>query len=207
MRTAVTGTKTEHHRLGERTVFRMEHTARQFARTVLPLGILCAASLFCMSGCGVIAGKYVAEDPFKEDGLRKVQYGETTKQDVLDWFGPPLAIVREGTVLMIPLPGSGEKVQHEVRAESVFAYFAPKREITKDHIIYYYQGTYFNWAEIFLLEASFPTSPVMHEKRLWILINEKTGKVEDHLQEEAIRETKRRRTGYFEDFGAEEKNK
>jgi len=79
----------------------------------------------------------------------------------------------------VPAPEFGGEAE-EVPAEALFEPFLQGRPITRSHVIYYYQfSTYIfhtiRWAE------------KVYVDKLWILINEDTGVVEDYLLKESDR--------------------
>jgi hypothetical protein len=131
------------------------------------------------AGCAVISGKYVIEESFTDEQVKQIRNNQTTKAEILAWFGPPLAVARQGESLKVPPPGPGKRGSHDVPAEQFFALFAQKHELTKDQIVYYYHDSSLRWAEIVILNGDFPTIPSMRVKKLWVLINEKTGIAED----------------------------
>ncbi len=139
-----------------------------------------AFMLICMSGCMVSGVEYIIDEPLNEAQIKEIQRAETTKQEILKWFGPPVAIARQGTTMKIPPPGPTKKGYEEVLSETFFELFSAKHEIIEGHIIYYYyyreiKGSF---AAIGLLGTSKKRLVV---SKLWILINDKTGIVEDYL--------------------------
>ncbi len=133
------------------------------------------------TGCAVISGKYVVEEPFTGAQVKQIRNYYTTKADILGWFGPPAAIARKGTVLKVPPPGPFKRGSREVPAEQFFKLFAESHALTGDHIVYYYQDSSLHWADIVIVSGAFPTTPSMRVTKLWVLINEKTGLVDDAL--------------------------
>jgi hypothetical protein len=143
--------------------------------------LLLSAALFAVgtTGCAVLSGKYVTEEPFRGEQVKQIRNYYTTKADILGWFGPPVAIARQGAVLKVPPPGPVKRGSREVPAEEFFKRFAENRVLTGDHIVYYYQDSSLHWADILFLYGVFPTTPSMRVTKFWVLINEKTGIVED----------------------------
>lgn len=143
--------------------------------------LLLSAALFAVgtTGCAVLSGKYVTEEPFRGEQVKQIRNYYTAKADILGWFGPPVAIARQGAVLKVPPPGPVKRGSREVPAEQFFKLFAENRVLTGDHIVYYYQDSSLHWADIVFLYGVFPTTPSMGVTKLWVLINEKTGIVED----------------------------
>ncbi len=133
------------------------------------------------TGCAFISGKYVTEEPFTGEQVKQIRNYYTTKADILGWFGPPVAIARKGTVLKVPPPGPFKRGSREVPAEQFFKLFAESHVLTGDHVVYYYQDSSLHWADIVIVNGAFPTTPSMRVTKLWVLINKKTGIVEDAL--------------------------
>jgi hypothetical protein len=139
-----------------------------------------AFMLICMSGCMVTGVEYTVDEPLNEARIEGIQRAETTKQEILTWFGPPVAIARQGTTTKIPPPDLSKKGYEEVSSETFFELFSAKHEITEDHIIYYYyyREVKGSFAAIGLVGNSKQRLVV---SKLWILINDTTGIVEDYL--------------------------
>jgi hypothetical protein len=136
--------------------------------------------LIGMSSCVVGKSKHIIGEPFNEAQIKGIQRAETTKQEILTWFGPPVAIARQGTTMTFPPPGPAKKGYEEVSSETFFELFSAKHEISEDHIIYYY---YYS-----VIKGSFTDCGLAGSSKkrlvvskLWILINKKTGIVEDYL--------------------------
>ncbi len=151
---------------------------------VLPLTIWLEGS-----GCWLGGGRQVIEEPFTESQVREIHHGKTTKKDILKWFGPPLGIARQGKDIMMPLP---EKVESEdVKADIFKKIFPSSSAWIQEPQIYYYIDSEFNSTAFSLL--GFPhggnagitlmDDRTLTVKRLWILIDEQSGKVVDHLIE------------------------
>ncbi len=145
----------------------------------LLLGALTAFFAIVTTGCAVFSGKYVTEEPFSGEKVKQIRNYYTTKADILGRFGPPVAIARQGAVLQVPPPGPVKHGSREVTAEQFFKRFTENRVLTGDYIVYYYQDSSLHWADILFLYGVFPTTPSMRVTKLWVLINEKTGIVED----------------------------
>ncbi len=156
------------------------------------LVLLFAAGL---SACAVISGKYVIEEPFTEEQVKQIRNNQTTRADILAWFGPPVSMARQGTVMKVAPPGFGKRGSRDQPSEEFFGLFGKKHELTKDHIVYYYQGSSLHWAEIVIYNADIPTTPGMRVRKLWVLINEKTGIVEDSLLRQVEKEENNAETG------------
>ena len=105
------------------------------------------------------------DTPLEEDFVKEIRSGETTKEEILDLFGPPTAIARKGKVMTLPPPGQLKAGFIEVDSETFFEPFSLKFKNMEEHIIYYYYHPTV-WGS---------------ESRLWLYINETNGIVEDYI--------------------------
>ena len=141
-----------------------------------------------LAGCGVVVYVDQVEPQLKGAPLARIRPGETTLQQMLGCLGPPLAIVHnDAAPLRLPLPGAGQKQAQAVSADQYFHPFAQRRVLAPGDTIYYYRGTYYRnftsffWPIFFLI--GYASDYGVHEKRLWVLYNERSGRVEDLLEE------------------------
>lgn len=132
------------------------------------------------SGCYVMGGKYRADEPFTEAQIRKITPGTTTKQDLLDWFGPPVAVARKGAVMKIPVPGLRKEGSHDVQADTFFELFSSKHALTEQHIIYYYYYAEIKGTEVMVFLAGTAYQREVVDK-LWLLVDDRTGVVADYI--------------------------
>ena len=139
-----------------------------------------AFMLICMSACVVGKSKHIVGRPFNEAQINGIQQAETTKQEILKWFGPPVAIARQGETMTFPPPGPTKEGYKEVRSETFFELFSAKHAIIESHIIYYYYYPEIKGTFVESLPGGSSKKRLVVSK-LWILINNKTGIVEDHL--------------------------
>ncbi len=152
-----------------------------------------AASL---DGCGFItvSSNVVIDEPFTEDKVRMISHGETTKKEILEWFGPPVAVARPGTVMKVPHWSKNITKAEDVPADDFFKRFTASREQAQAPLAYYYEAASLSWTELygFVLEAAGPLYIPSPENRpltvrkLWILFDEKSEKVVDHQVEKMI---------------------
>lgn len=160
------------------------HTGRKSPALVVSLLALAA----CFSGCAVVGERYTLEEQFTRKQVQAIRDGETTRKDVLDLFGPPLAVARPGAVVKIPRPGLVTNGSRDVPAESVFSRF-PEAAGRAGLAVYYYRGSALVWADLFIYNAGVPTTPTLEVTDLWVLIDEKRGRVAGHQMETTEWET------------------
>ena len=122
--------------------------------------------------------------------VQQIETDKTTKKEIFDKLGPPKAIAAKDEVSTFPaerIAGHGRLTPphydssipiHEwktrlpyyrIDSHTLFELFSKDRQLTEYHQIYYYSD-------------GIPRKGVYEpESRLWILINEKTGTVEDYI--------------------------
>jgi len=141
-----------------------------------------SATLFpggCFS-CSNTSGK-----PINEKTVKMIQPDKTTKDEIIQWFGPPQSIEKpsgkeETTVKEEKVKTMGYQAwpggAFSPSFESSFELFSSKHKITEDHRIYVYTFTEFK-------VRGYPFGGGGHglSDKLLILINEKTGFVEDYI--------------------------
>lgn len=133
-----------------------------------------------LGGCMVAGRKYKGEECFHKDEISKILPGKTTKQEILFWFGPPLAIARKGEVMKIPPPVGGKERSDEMRSETFLELFSSKHELTGYHRVYYYHCAETETEPVYFVYADRAEKKLFIDK-LWILINQQTGIVEDYI--------------------------
>jgi hypothetical protein len=154
-------------------------------RTIVTIAI----ALLCTWGC-VPAIPFTTGEPIREDRLQTIKPGKTTKQDLLELFGPPGAVVAQHEIAAIPTPQiwkagpatSFKMMTREYRFQSdtFFELFTPGRELSEYHRIYYYDYIVSSLTgHVFVI--AFYESGRTKTDCLWALVNEKTGIVEDYI--------------------------
>lgn len=135
---------------------------------------------------GCIWGSVQHDRTLGKEVVKNIVPGKTTRMNIIEWFGPPETLAKkEGTVL-IPSLETGPEKMRKVDANVFFKYFMEKHSLSEQHVVYYY----FNeWEKIngffiplgnTLLSLPF-TSTDMQFNELWVLVNRKTGQVEDFV--------------------------
>ncbi len=146
-----------------------------------------------LEGCGcVIMGRgLVIDEPFTEKKVQMIRHNETSKKDILDWFGPPVAVAREGTDMKVPHWSKSGSASAEVQADDFFKRFPASSEKARKPLVYYYETAGLNWTEYYgyVYNAGGPVyiPPIANRTltvmKLWILLDETSGKVIDHQLE------------------------
>jgi hypothetical protein len=122
-----------------------------------------------------------------KDLVKKIEPGKTTRKNILKWFGPPEALAKKDDMISLPtLKNEGVKMQ-EVDSMIFFDKFLGKHPISEHHVVYYYlnEGEDINGFAIPIPGLSFVSVPAtfgnLQFSELWVLVNRKTGQVEDYV--------------------------
>ena len=136
---------------------------------ILLLVIGCTALTACMYGSATTK----SGETFTNAAVKNIQPGKTTKEDILNWFGPPLAIARKAEEdKMIAV--------ENVRADTFLELFSARRTLTDSDVVYYYRNV-----EIRSSGGMIGLAVIAHNQeataKLWILIDNRNGIVEDFV--------------------------
>src|SRR5512143_1610047 len=103
----------------------------------LSLVAVAAVAAFCLSGCFVARENVLADEALPGEHIRGIRRGATTRQEILERFGPPVAVARRGTATVYPPPGAARRERAEVPSEAFFELFSAGRAVRDTEIIYY----------------------------------------------------------------------
>lgn len=132
-----------------------------------------------------------AEEPFTDGQVKAIRRGVTTKQEILAWFGPPLAIARPGTVIKVPRPAFSQRGagSDDVPSDELFRLFGPVPGPDADMVVYYYHDI-IEKHDVGGPRGCIPVSfdllsgrSSVSAKKLWVLIDQRAGRVADHRLE------------------------
>ncbi len=121
----------------------------------------------------------------KDSEVAQIAPRRTTKKELFELLGAPMAIVANGETASIPSPTvwRGGGIQHggyqEIQADAVFELFS-QHALTEYHRVYYYFYAVSQHTAIILVLAVLESSDTDIDK-LWVLVNERTGVVEDYV--------------------------
>ena len=152
--------------------------------------ILLGLSLCFMPGCLTLF-KYSGTE-IEEARVAQLQPGKTHKRDALEWFGVPIAISARGEIVMIPkvsVPDKEYRVPRRltiVESNTFFDLFASEHEFTKYHRVYYFHFVESRNLTYYFILATYDEIDTRFDK-LWLLIDERTGIVEDYFFKKGIR--------------------
>ena len=132
-------------------------------RAIVPRCCAAALALF-LCACVVVSERYVLEEPYTESQVSKIRHGETTKRDILDWLGPPAAV------------------------DDNAARFPEARRAAGVPLVYRYRATEVTFADLCAFGQGggvcVNTTPMRKTRNLWILIDERSQRVLDHILDE-----------------------
>jgi hypothetical protein len=139
-------------------------------KTFAPTTVIIA---FMTSGC-IVMSSYQSGESLQEKQIQQIAPGTTTKQQILDLFGPPVAVARKGSAQMVPSAYQG------IQVDTFFELFSPKHTLTERHIVYYYPAREVKGTSVLVPFAGAANNQVATD-RLWILIDDGTGIVADYV--------------------------
>ena len=149
-------------------------SATRVIRTEAPIA---ACALLALAGCWSATARSGAV--IEHDRAVQIVPGKTTKQELLQWFGPPLALLRQGATVTVPQVGVRPVGWREVQADTFFELFSSRpHPPAPEDVIYYYAAAEQTELGVFLLVAGHSSREV-HESQLWVLIDGGTGRVKD----------------------------
>jgi hypothetical protein len=113
------------------------------------------------------------------------------KQDILEQFGPPTAIVALHEIAAIPTPviwNAGPSTsfkmttkEYRFQADTFFELFASSGRGPGEYRRIYYYDCVVSSKTGYVFIVAFYESGMTETDRLWVLVNEKTGIVEDYV--------------------------
>lgn len=159
-------------------------------KTLDNLWTLKLAALLCLllteAGCTI---PMTTGPALTRERVSSVIPGKTTKKELFELLGAPVAIAVRNETLAVPSPsvwavGLNNRLHtrgyNQIQSDPFFELFAVRHQFTEYHrVYYYYHSTSMKWF--------FPLFPVFIEQgttwtdQLWILVDEKTGLVVDSV--------------------------
>lgn len=122
--------------------------------------------------------------PIVDNQVKAIVPGITTKTELFERFGAPAGIAARGEIVTIafpatrPAPYPGE-TSCPVDADTFFELFPGAREPDEYRRVYYFRHVVNRKMNFFMLLALYGRGST-NADRLWALVNEKTGIVEDY---------------------------
>ena len=152
--------------------------------------ILLGLSLCVLPGCLTLF-KYSGTE-IKAAQVAQIQPGKTLKRDALEWFGAPMTISARGEIVVVPKASVPDKeyriprILTVVNSDTFFDLFSPEVEFTEYHRVYYFYFSESRDLTYYFLVAKYNEIDTKFDK-LWLLVDERTGIVEDYFFKEGIR--------------------
>ena len=143
---------------------------------------------FLLSLGGCIWGSVEYDRTLKKDMVLKIEPGKTTRNHILQWFGPPAVLAEKNNRVSLPALEQGQVKIQDVDSLMFFEEFLEKHSISEHHAVYYYlnEGEDINGFGIPIpIGGFFVSLPAtfgnLQFSELWVLVNRNTGLVEDYV--------------------------
>ena len=122
--------------------------------------------------------------------MEKIQPGKTTKHEVFEWIGPPMSVALRDEFISIPEPfqWNTKMASSPQSSESLFELFSSGREFNEYHRVYYFYNAKSKKKHTYFLVGGYESTDTKFDK-LWLLVNEQTGIVEDYKVKKEIPES------------------
>ena len=126
--------------------------------------------------------------PIETEQLNKIQPGKTTINEVFEWIGAPTAILASNEFYPIRMPQTYAKyagsslqssIQSSIQSDTFFELFSSQHQFHEYHRVYYFHYAF----SISMYYGGVIVNVETHKTKfdkLWLLVNEKTGIVEDY---------------------------
>jgi len=138
-------------------------------------------SVFYLTGCLAQTSSFVTANPLRQyDPDASLKPGITKRQEVIEALGPPLTLARQGGTIFTYPEGEMKQGGTETSAEVYFEIFRDRVKLKDSHIIYYYQSVVGSAGSMVFVAAG-STELRSYASKLWILMDDDTGTVIDHV--------------------------
>ncbi len=136
----------------------------------------------------LLAGCVARGAPLSAERVKSIIPGKSTKGDVLGMFGAPVSIAVQNEMLAVPRPasmisafsGTGALLPggatYRLGADTFFALFPTATEYHR--VYYFYRSVSYRYPVFYLVY--FGENGWAKTDRLWVLVEERTGIVEDY---------------------------
>jgi hypothetical protein len=145
--------------------------------------IIIALAILPLCGCVPVipfrTGKQI-----REEQVKAITPGSTTKSELFERFGAPTAVVVRDEVTAITSPSAWSaplqnRFDYSFDANTFFELFPTTRESNEYHRVYYYHYVVSSKVGYILILGLYESGKTKTD-RLWVLVNEKMGTVEDY---------------------------
>ncbi len=145
--------------------------------------VVAMLAAFGLGGCFSITQQLPSGEPLDAGRIKAIRPGVTTRAEILERFGPPAAIARKGTTMVLPAPGPAKRGRTEVPSDAFLELFAASRPLKDAELVYYYDASALKGSGFLfipIIGGGFYSREAVAE-RLWILIDRDRGIVEDYV--------------------------
>lgn len=159
-------------------------------------GTLLGLALCLLPGCLTLY-KYSGTE-IKVSRVAQIQPGKTLKKQAFEWFGAPVAISARGEIVRVPkvsVPDKEYRVPRRptlVESDTFFELFDSDIELTEYHRVYYFYFSESRELMYFLMVAMYDEIDTNLDK-LWLLVDERTGIVDDYFFRKGIQLKQKKR--------------
>lgn len=142
---------------------------------------LAALTVLLLGGCFAMRDRRAIDEPILPGRVAEIRPGVTTRWEVLEAFGPPRAVARPGTTMTFPPPGGWRPGGEAVPSEAFLGLFAVRRPLRPSEVVFYYEASARKETGflVFPLVGGGAVTKEAVVDRLFLLVNEETGRVED----------------------------
>ncbi len=143
-----------------------------------------------LGGCILPLPPYHTGTDIPEQQVKMLQIGKTTKQELFALFGAPMGIAARGEATAILAPTEYRyqatsaiilsRQYYEIQADTMFELFSLRHIFTEYDRVYYYYYAASSGLNAFLLFYNSESGKITRDQ-LWVLMNEKSGIVEDYV--------------------------
>ncbi len=157
---------------------------------------LLGLALCLLPGCLTLY-KYSGTE-IKVSRVAQIQPGKTLKKQAFEWFGAPVAISARGEIVRVPkvsVPDKEYRVPRRptlVESDTFFELFDSDIELTEYHRVYYFYFSESRELMYFLMVAMYDEIDTNLDK-LWLLVDERTGIVDDYFFRKGIQLKQKKR--------------
>lgn len=151
--------------------------------------VISGTILLCLSGCVVIGGERLADEPIGKKWVEMIRPGQTHIREIMTRLGSPVAIARQRQTMVFPPPGMGKRGYLEIQPDAFFELFSSNRILREEEVVYYYQSSRKTDSGLFMFFIVINGGGVVERinaERLWLLVNERTGLIEDFVYRSAV---------------------
>ena len=139
------------------------------------VGVWLLAALLA-AGCMVMTSSVDVLDQLGDAQIEKIEDGATTRREVLEWFGPPAALLRPGKETRV----QGRFGEDLLTFDEQFLLFTDRHGPKSTWAVFFYQQWASKASGAVVIAVGTNKTTVLR-RRLWVLVDEATGTVGGHV--------------------------